>query len=147
LKFCEAFDKRAYFPGATSPHTVTPAEEVFIKTLSLFCALINKGCAFDALEDGIDISDDLSVGSHHDPDAEDSSDSSSDTTSDRRRQRPKARQCNGKLLMMSDDYRRPLIQLVQNRFHCAEYFEANDRMYQMPIQDKVRHSASHSQKS
>ncbi|KAJ7219839.1 hypothetical protein C8J57DRAFT_1095131 [Mycena rebaudengoi] len=103
LKVCSARGQR--------PHAVDTAEkEVFDKTLAFFCALLEKGCAFDPATDDVEV-DENDLDSDSDSDCNsDSDDSNSSHMQPSNRRRPKDPTCRGKLVFKSDEYGRPLIQ-------------------------------------
>ena len=120
MKMCEAFNcfGKAELEVRASRHP-TPHEEVFNKTIAFYCALLEKGCAFDVKKDGIEF-DDLIEGEETDhenssPIEDSNSESQSefdleDITSYDSRCKHSAFRCQGQMVMCSNRHGRPYIQ-------------------------------------
>ncbi|KAF8180705.1 hypothetical protein K438DRAFT_2021287 [Mycena galopus ATCC 62051] len=88
-------------------------KEIFFKTLGFYCTLVEKGCAFDLVEDGEGLRSTGLV--DEDPESDSDSDSESDehetgtsVIEDCRRKEPRSR-CKGKLTLQLDEYGRSLV--------------------------------------
>lgn len=109
MKMCEAsnrFDKVEM--GA--PRYPTPREEVFNKTLALYCVLLDKGCSFDIGRDGTEF-EVLVEG--EEPETEDSE----DLTNYDSRQKHFPFRCQGQMVICSDRLGRHYIQYVCSSYH------------------------------
>jgi hypothetical protein len=111
MKMCEASNcSDKVEMGA--PRYPTPREEVFNKTLALYCVLLDKGCAFDIGKYGTEF-EALIEGEEPDSETEDSEDL---TNYDSRHKHFPFR-CQGRMVICSDWLGRPYIQYVCLSYH------------------------------
>jgi hypothetical protein len=112
LETCEACSTATLSCVAPNHCNTSPGEEIFMRTLAFFCALIEKGCAFNIETDSKHfIQDD-----RHDWESEISSGSEADSeeqeVTDCWRKTSSLKKCKGKLVMCFGKYRQHFIQYV-----------------------------------